>query len=164
MASSAVNNESVSCIDFTKCSICFEDFQPPKCLPCYHLFCYACLKNHIEASCHSKQAPVGFSCPLCREFIPVENISAKLSDRVNDFQNNDTHEMLHGNLCANCQIGGEEEEAKRFCLICKENLCVVCSKYHKRNLITRDHKVLSFDKLKKSLPLSLKQENRFICP
>lgn len=57
---------------------------------------------------------------------------------------------MHGNLCASCQRGGEEEEAKRFCLVCKEKLCDVCTKYHERNLITRDHKVLSFDKFKMS--------------
>lgn len=156
MASFEVNNESVkiNCNDFTKCSICFEDFKLPKCLPCFHSFCHECLKNHIEASCQSKQVPVGFSCPLCRDFIPVENISAKLSDWANDFPNNDTlkkiSETLQENLCDGCQRDGEDEEAKQFCLMCTEKLCNMCAKYHRRNLITKDHEVLSFEKLQKS--------------
>lgn len=154
MASSEVNNESVNCNDFTKCSICFEDFKSPKCLPCSHSFCHVCLKNHIEASCQSKQAPVGFSCPLCRDFIPVENISANLNDWVNNFPNNDTlekiSETLHGSFCDSCQRGEEEAEATQFCLMCKEKLCYMCAKCHRRNLVTKDHEVMSLDEFKKS--------------
>lgn len=155
MASSEVNNEIVNCNDFTKCSICFEDFKSPKCLPCFHSFCHECLKNHIEATCKPKPAPVGFSCPLCRDFTPVANISAKISDWANEFPNNDTlkkiSETLQENLCDGCQRDGEdEEEAKQFCLICTEKLCNMCAKYHRRNLLTKDHEVLSFENLQKS--------------
>nr|XP_034317706.1 tripartite motif-containing protein 45-like [Crassostrea gigas] len=154
MATSEVNNEIVNCNDFTKCSICFENFKSPKCLPCSHSFCHECLKKHIEASCQSKLAPVGFSCPLCRDFIPVENISAKISNWANDFPNNDTlkkiSETLQENLCDSCQRDGEDEEAKQFCLMCTEKLCNMCAKYHRRNLLTKDHEVLSFEKLQKS--------------
>nr|XP_034317707.1 E3 ubiquitin-protein ligase TRIM56-like [Crassostrea gigas] len=154
MASSKVNNENVNCNDFTKCTICFDDFKSPKWLPCSHSFCHECLKNHIEFSCQSKLAPVGFSCPLCRDFILVENISAKISDWVNGFPNNDTlgkiSETLQGGFCDSCQRDGEEAKATQFCLKCKEKLCIVCTKCHKRNLVTKDHEVLLLDELKKS--------------
>lgn len=154
MASSEVNNANVNCNDFTKCPICFENFKSPKCLPCSHSFCHVCLKNHIESSCQSKQAPVGFSCPLCRDFIPVENISANLNDWVNNFPNNDTLEKISetfpGSFCDSCQRGGEEAQATQFCLMCKEKLCYMCAKCHKRNLVTKDHEVLLLDELKKS--------------
>lgn len=147
MALSMVKQDSVICNDFTKCSICFEDFKSPKCLPCSHSFCHECLKNHIESSCRSKEAPVGFSCPLCREFIPAEKISAELSDWANDFPSNDRlgkiSETSQGNLCDGCLRDGEEEEANQFCLMCKEKLCGMCTKYHRRNLLTKDHNVLS---------------------
>lgn len=154
MALSRVNYESDICNDFTKCSICFEDFKSPKCLPCSHSFCHECLKNHIESSCLSKQSPVGFSCPLCRDFIPAENILAKLKDWANDFPTNDRlgniSQASQGNLCDGCQRDGEEEEAKQFCLMCKEKLCGMCVKYHRRLVVTKDHEVLSMDELKKS--------------
>lgn len=153
MALSMVKQDSVICNDFTKCSICFEDFKSPKCLPCSHSFCHECLKNHIESSCRSKEAPVGFSCPLCREFIPAEKISAELSDWANDFPSNDRlgkiSETSQGNLCDGCLRDGEEEEANQFCLMCKEKLCGMCTKYHRRNLLTKDHNVLSLGELKK---------------
>lgn len=154
MATSEVNNESVVCNVVTKCSICFEDFNSPKCLPCSHSFCHVCLKNHIEASCQSKLAPVGFSCPLCRDFIPAENISASLSDWASSFPSNDIlikiSQTSQGDLCDGCQRDGVEEEASQFCLMCKEKLCNQCFKYHRRLLLTKDHEVLSLDELKKS--------------
>lgn len=70
------------------------------------------------------------------------------------FPNNDTlkkiSETLQENLCDGCQRDGEDEEAKQFCLMCKEKLCNMCAKFHRRNLLTKDHEVLSFEKLQKS--------------
>lgn len=65
MASAVVQN------DMTICSICFEKFKVPRILPCSHIFCQICISSYIESSCKSKEAPVGFSCPLCREFVPA---------------------------------------------------------------------------------------------
>lgn len=97
---------------------------------------------------------MGFSCPLCRDFIPAANISAELRDWANEFPTNDKlgkiSQSSQGNLCDGCQRDGEEEEAKQFCLMCKEKLCNLCVKYHRRLVVTKDHEVLSLDELKKS--------------
>lgn len=54
--------------DLSVCSICFKKYRTPKILPCSHVFCHECISSTIVSTCQSKEAPVGFSCPLCREF------------------------------------------------------------------------------------------------
>lgn len=56
--------------DLTICSTCFEKFKTPKILPCFREFCQSCIFSYIVSSCESKEAPVGFSCALYREFVP----------------------------------------------------------------------------------------------
>ena len=58
-----------------KCSICFEEFDIPKLLSCFHSFCQKCLQAHLERSYFAKQrtfSPDGhfsFSCPICRHYL-----------------------------------------------------------------------------------------------
>lgn len=46
-----------------ECAICLQSCVHPVCLPCYHVFCFLCVKG---ASWHSKR------CALCRQEIPVD--------------------------------------------------------------------------------------------
>ena len=50
----------------TKCSICFDQFQEPKMLPCQHTFCLKCLENVAKLNdC------ITVDCPLCRKIYKV---------------------------------------------------------------------------------------------
>ena len=50
----------------TKCSICFDQFQEPKMLPCQHTFCLKCLENVAKLNdCNT------VDCPLCRKIYKV---------------------------------------------------------------------------------------------
>ena len=131
--------------DVTVCSICFEKFRTPRILPCTHAFCHGCISSYIVTSCQSKEAPVGFSCPLCREFVPSPAIPGKPENWADRFpvckmleklnKGDDTH------LCAACLRENEEEDATEFCITCEESICGTCAKYHKRILTTRNHLV-----------------------
>lgn len=55
---------------------------------------------------------------------------------------------MHENDCDGCQRDREEEVATQFCLIRKDKLCNLRAKYHRRILLTKDHKVLSLDDLR----------------
>lgn len=149
-----VKNELSSCQDFTKCPICLDEFKSPKCLLCSHSFCCECLSAHIQSSCKSKMAPVGFHCPLCRDFIPSENISVTPSNWENDFPTNDKvskiAKITGDKLCDTCKREGEEDEAKQYCLMCEDKLCDMCVKFHRRFNFTKDHKLFLLEELKKT--------------
>ncbi|XP_061167226.1 E3 ubiquitin-protein ligase TRIM45-like [Saccostrea echinata] len=161
MASSSQEPE-VNCSDFTKCAICFEQFKTPRYLPCSHSFCHECLSTHIVSTCNSKEDPVGFRCPLCRNFIPVENflngpINWAREFPVNEILSEVSKNQEKENHCDTCKRDDEEQEASRYCLICKEKLCDMCAKYHRRILLTKDHEVISLEDLKLS-PVEIKDK------
>ena len=53
-----------------ECGICLEECRDPQTLPCLHLFCLRCLKQHTSAT---KTRDGSFHCPKCREnFTPPE--------------------------------------------------------------------------------------------
>ncbi|XP_062589329.1 E3 ubiquitin-protein ligase TRIM33-like [Saccostrea cucullata] len=165
MASSSEELQ-VHCSDFSKCSICFEHFKTPRYLPCSHSFCHECLLNHIVSTSNSKETPVGFHCPLCRNFIPVENFLSKPINwasqfPVNEILNEVSRNQENENFCDTCKRDEEESEASRYCYECKERLCDMCTKYHRRISLTKDHKVTSLKELKLS---PVKTRNKEQCP
>ncbi|XP_062603157.1 E3 ubiquitin-protein ligase TRIM33-like, partial [Saccostrea cucullata] len=154
------------CCDFTKCSICFEQFKTPRYLPCSHSFCHECLSTHIVSTCNSKETPVGFHCPLCRNFIPVEIFTSKPINWATQFPVNEilsevSKNQENENYCDTCKRDEEECEASRYCYECKERLCDMCAKYHRRISLTKDHKVISLKELKLS---PVKTSNKEQCP
>ena len=59
--------------DMLCCSVCMEEYEDPRALPCLHTFCYKCLVQINESSDISKR--YFLKCPLCAELhqIPKEN-------------------------------------------------------------------------------------------
>ncbi|XP_061169400.1 uncharacterized protein LOC133178659 [Saccostrea echinata] len=53
-------------------------------------------------------------------------------------------------FCDACRREDEEEIATDWCKACMETLCVSCKKYHKKNLVSREHKVIPFAALKEN--------------
>lgn len=132
--------------DLTSCSICFEKFKSPRLLPCSHSFCHKCLCAHIVSSCEHKDVPLGFPCPLCREFIPSPGQLGETTQWVDKFPINDVmvqmvNETQDFKICWACRRGNEEEESNEFCLTCGEPLCKLCSKFHRINLTSMNHKL-----------------------
>lgn len=64
-----------------RCSVCLDDIQEPKCLPCLHVLCLSCLKKiSHQQNCFAKQPmmellqSVLLSCPICRhKFVTKES-------------------------------------------------------------------------------------------
>ncbi|XP_067678532.1 uncharacterized protein [Haliotis asinina] len=61
------------------CAICQDEFNDPRCLPCMHRFCLACLDQYIQSSVKSKgkkknKKSSEFACPECRMVVKVPNI------------------------------------------------------------------------------------------
>ncbi|XP_062616147.1 uncharacterized protein LOC134277866 [Saccostrea cucullata] len=144
--------------DVTLCSICFEKFKKPRYLPCSHSFCHSCLSSYIASVRTSTEPRLGFHCPLCREYIHYQGTIDKPEDIVNLFPENYLLEKIleKGDQlnCESCLRDNEEEEAIAFCATCMENLCQVCTKCHKKGLVTKSHKVYQLSKMKSSNILS----------
>ena len=62
----------VSC-DVVTCSLCLETFKEPKVLPCFHTFCFSCLKDYTE----SRNSNIEFPCPLCKKNVKIPNKDVK---------------------------------------------------------------------------------------
>ncbi|XP_062619424.1 transcription intermediary factor 1-alpha-like [Saccostrea cucullata] len=135
--------------DLTMCSICVEKFKTPRCLPCMHSFCHKCLTSYIESSCLSMAPRLGFNCPLCREYVPNNGAFDNPEEWAKNFPLNDVLESLlvksKEQLCAACLRDNETESATGFCLSCLEYLCTMCTKYHRKHLLSRDHTVCQKD-------------------
>ena len=59
--------------DILCCSICMEEYEDPRALPCLHTFCYKCLVQ-IDESSGDTSRRIFLKCPLCAELhqIPKE--------------------------------------------------------------------------------------------
>ncbi|XP_056004091.1 tripartite motif-containing protein 45-like [Ostrea edulis] len=150
----ATSLDSSSMEDVTLCSICFEKFKSPRFLPCTHSFCHGCLSSYIVNVCKSTEFRLGFNCPLCREYIPCPGAFDKPDAWAGLFPFNEILETIvkkpDGKLCDACLRENESENAIGFCLSCTEYLCKMCTKYHKRQLLSRDHTICQLNEMKSS--------------
>ncbi|XP_062613796.1 E3 ubiquitin-protein ligase TRIM45-like [Saccostrea cucullata] len=144
--------DSSSFEDVTVCSICFEKYKTPRYLPCSHSFCHGCLSSHIVSVCKSTEPRLGFNCPLCRKYTPVVGPFDKPEEWVETFPVNEILEKMLGSpeqkMCDSCMRDNEEEEASDFCLSCLEFLCKMCTKFHRKHLLSRDHSICPLKELK----------------
>lgn len=120
-----------------------------------HIFCHDCLDSHIKAS--TKSRPLGFACPLCREFItapgvlgqcasdkwsehfPINKLIVSLSGKCND-------SIPPTVLCDVCKKDGNEETAINWCKDCDNTLCKKCSTMHNRFSSLQNHELISLYK------------------
>eukprot|EP00105_Crassostrea_gigas_P005216 XP_011418738.1 PREDICTED: transcription intermediary factor 1-beta-like [Crassostrea gigas] len=139
-------NGGESLDDTLLCSVCCEKFKSPRILPCGHSFCHSCIASAINSSCKHKEAPVGFNCPLCREFIPC---FGNQKEWVNLFPLNKAllHviEINNRKLCGACEIENEETHGVNYCIECNEVMCETCTRYHGKIAATRNHTVSLLD-------------------
>jgi len=136
--------------DITECSICTEVFTHPRVLPCFHTYCLSC----IERWSKDKHPGDKLSCPLCRKecLIPEEGVAGLPN---NCFAEKMVHirELLptsesQSTLCDMCTYRGEDSVGTRinsattYCPECQENLCQTCATAHRKQRMSRDHKLL----------------------
>lgn len=158
--------------DFLKCPICLETFKKPKCLPCLHTFCEACLQVYIDSdnsseatdSEDSKSKVVassdqshesGIQCPTCRKFIQIGEEVARCtwlqSLPDNFFINSLIDKQLiqtESKTCDPCASNGKKELAQTWCANCSEALCQECHNYHQKFKALRNHSLLDLNSVK----------------
>nr|XP_022305473.1 E3 ubiquitin/ISG15 ligase TRIM25-like [Crassostrea virginica] len=145
------------------CPICFESFKTPRYLPCFHTFCHNCLSSYILSTCKSKENPVGFPCPLCRQFVPAPSSIGEPEKwteliPVNTIVKTMCEKKDH--FCDACRRTEEEEVATDWCKSCLESLCKTCVKFHKKNAASQNHELIPVSD-KGKFPVAI--ENRVLC-
>ncbi|XP_062619405.1 E3 ubiquitin-protein ligase Midline-1-like [Saccostrea cucullata] len=134
------------------CSICVEKYKTPRCLPCMHSFCHNCLSTYIASVCKSTEPRLGFKCPLCREYIPFTGANDKPEEWAKVFPVNVALQRLvekpDERFCDACLRDNETENATGFCLSCAEYLCALCTKYHRKHLLSKGHTVCQVEEIR----------------
>lgn len=59
--------------EYLSCSICLDQYQQPKTLPCDHIFCKDCLVQHATQNLVTHRNHVEITCPICRETVRVNS-------------------------------------------------------------------------------------------
>ncbi|XP_078321671.1 E3 ubiquitin-protein ligase TRIM33-like [Crassostrea virginica] len=145
------------------CPICFESFKTPRYLPCFHTFCHNCLSSYILSTCKSKENPVGFPCPLCRQFVPAPSSIGEPEKWTELIPINTITQTMcekKDQFCHACRRADEEEIATHWCKSCLEYLCRTCAKCHKRNAASQIYELIPVSE-KETVPIAF--ESRVLC-
>ena len=136
------------------CAICLGRYKHPKVLPCLHSYCKSCLEGLVKASQHHEKKQL--TCPQCKE---LHNVPKQGVDSFKTyFTINNLLELLHihevasggGGESIQCESGLDENPAFARCLSCAEYLCESCFTIHQRLKATKDHNMLTLEKIMQS--------------
>ncbi len=135
------------------CAICLGRYKHPKVLPCLHSYCKSCLEGLLKTS---HQAKKQLTCPQCKEShnVPQQGVdSFKTYFTINNLlELLHIHEVCSGGVgeALQCESGLDENPAFARCLSCAEYLCESCFTIHQRLKATKDHNMLTLEKIKQS--------------
>jgi len=103
------------------CSICLEEKEDRRRLPCLHSFCLRCLERH----CENRSPGSDVLCPLCRTTFQIPRNGL---DDWKDAPRDDCGEKR----CEVCSTAEDVKPADVFCVHCGQLLCERCSLPHKK--------------------------------
>ncbi|XP_065907834.1 tripartite motif-containing protein 2-like [Dysidea avara] len=126
------------------CPICYQLFNNPKYLPCYHSYCEGCLEK--------MQVQSKIICPECRKEVKVPAGGVK-EFATNFFINRLVDDLIlkkkvAGEEKVNCDNCNEDDPVVSFCPDCNSFLCKVCNDYHKRSKQLSGHGVVPLTELR----------------
>ena len=143
--------------NITTCSICFETFNIPKCLPCSHNFCEGCLQTYITSAFRIASDAKGISCSVCRDFV-TKPVDADIANWAKDFP--ESHVLINSIdmnkaktdswLCQACKRQNKTKTAASWCVDCCEALCNACECCHSNLKICLQHKVIPISTLEET--------------
>ncbi|KAK3609033.1 hypothetical protein CHS0354_020696 [Potamilus streckersoni] len=151
------------------CSICLEQFKIPRQLPCAHSFCEKCLQSHIttEAKRHMKLRYI--SCPICRKSASPSIKDRPTSEWASLFPANTVLQSIlpakskADRLCDACNTEGTTVPAEGFCIVCREAMCKICLKVHRKQKMSKDHTIICVGELTSNPEKVMKIAEGFTC-
>lgn len=114
------------------CAICLGNFQDPKLLPCFHVFCLDCLKQLVKG----EQGRAHLHCPTCRRLTIIAPDSG-VSGLPAAFYIHHLFEIKSALVkvkepqTVKCQKCTKSTKiACSYCRDCGEFICEACTKIH----------------------------------
>ncbi|XP_069120765.1 E3 ubiquitin-protein ligase TRIM45-like [Argopecten irradians] len=130
----------------TSCPVCGDRYIDPRVLPCLHSACLGCLYKLGISNGTGEQTLL--HCPLCAEIVSTLTDIENLPPNTLMSTKTETVEMIKTENCRPptvvCGFCCDEERAVAVvtCLDCASDLCQLCSDSHKRQRITRYHRLV----------------------
>ena len=130
------------------CSVCLDEFQKPRVLPCLHVFCQPCLERLVGA----QQDKLRATCPNCRKSTPLPEggvlglPSAFYIQHL--FEVREVLEKVCNPKKAQCEKCGEGE-VQGFCRDCGLFICQNCLDTHSKWKELQVHEICSLDNIEK---------------
>ncbi|XP_071817512.1 uncharacterized protein [Apostichopus japonicus] len=133
--------------NFFMCSVCLDQFNEPKQLPCLHRYCNDCLRTVIQAS-HDGT----IECPLCKQrcCIPEDGLDGFKTDfhMKSMLEFIELRKSLEKKDLKQCVSCSKDVICSAYCFKCRAFLCEECYRVHISNRMFTDHQ-----------PSTLKLEN-----
>ncbi|XP_032904044.1 RING finger protein 207 isoform X1 [Amblyraja radiata] len=128
------------------CHLCYEQYEHPCLLDCYHTFCATCLRG--------RAAEGRLSCPLCGRLSVVKGTSGLPKvDRLLKFLVDSSADCEEVVQCANCDLECKKQDANAmfYCNTCDQPLCGSCrDDTHRAKMFAR-HEIVTLAKRTKEL-------------
>ena len=126
------------------CAICLNDFQDPKLLPCFHVFCRGCLKKIVKG----EQGTTSLRCPTCRRLVPIAP-GSDVSSFPAAFYIHHLFEIKSALVkvkepqTVKCQKCTKSTKiACSYCRDCGEFICEACTRIHEEWDSFKTHEVI----------------------
>ena len=134
-----------------ECGICLERLKSPRLLTCLHSFCEQCLQRYVSDNRIEKS----LACPACRDLtaIPTSGIAGLRPDfRANKFlkalEEEEERKAKYTSTEKKCSLC-DSPKAIIFCIECDVIMCKLCSGYHMKMPLSRNHKTNQISELLK---------------
>ena len=152
-----------------QCSICYNTFTNPLCLPCMHTFCCNCIKDYVHKLQKDRRKAKEFNCPTCRcrVAIPkggVDQLPKHLFvENLKDVIASTTKPEIN---CDYCFAIGTETLATWRCIDCSHSICDPCKQAHDiaHRLSKKMHTLMKINKWKNSDVSTLCNQSKEPCP
>ncbi|XP_052081081.1 probable E3 ubiquitin-protein ligase MID2 [Mytilus californianus] len=143
--------------DITTCTICLEQFNIPKYLPCLHTFCESCIATYITSAFEKDRTSI--DCPICRSKVsaPEARITPEewskqmplnflLVGLIEKYKVERTEK-----ICMSCERFdvNTKSEASSVCIDCSDALCANCTRCHKSNKLSSNHEIVPISDISK---------------
>ncbi|XP_052077087.1 E3 ubiquitin-protein ligase TRIM56-like [Mytilus californianus] len=143
--------------DITTCTICLEQFNNPKYLPCLHTFCESCIATYITSAFENDNTSI--DCPVCRAKVPVLAGRITPEEWTKQMPLNfllvgliEKHKVERTEkICMSCERfdANTKSEATSVCIDCSDALCATCTRCHKSSKLRSNHEIVPISDISK---------------